>query len=527
MNDKFKDEKTTRSGLNVESTYTHSDNNDKIHHEIPGEFPYTRGIWKDMYRGRLWTMRQYAGFASPEASNNRYKYLLDQGQTGLSIAFDLPTQMGYDSDNKIARSEVGRVGVPICSLADMEILFEDIPLEEISTSMTINATAPILLALYVALAVKKGVGLDKLRGTIQNDILKEFIARGTHIFPPEPSVRLVTDLVMYCSKELPLWNTISVSGYHMSEAGATAVQELAFTFSNAIAYVKSVLERGLDINAFVPRFSFFFVAQTNLIEEVAKFRAARRIWAKIIRDRFGSSDIKSTRLRFHAQTAGVTLTAQQPQNNLIRTTIQALAAILGGAQSLHVNSFDEALGLPTEESVELSLRTQQILAFESGITDTVDPLGGSYFVEDLTNRIEKLSFDYINQIEETGGAVNAIKNGFQSNEIHNSAYKLQKDIEDGKNIVVGVNKYESSDNMKIMQAQNIDKNDISKHLNRLYEVRNNRNENVIRTSLKELEEVASTENANTMPFIIKCVEAYATLGEISDVLRKVFGKYDG
>ncbi len=333
----------------------------------------------------------------------------------------------------------------------MEILFKDIPLEEISTSMTINATAPILLALYIVLAKKNGVSLDKLRGTIQNDILKEFIARGTYIYPPEPSVRLATDLVTHCSKELPLWNTISVSGYHMSEAGATAVQELAFTFSNAIAYVKSALERGIDINSFVPRFSFFFVAQTNLLEEVAKFRAARRIWAKIIRDRFGSGDIKSTRLRFHAQTAGVTLTAQQPQNNLIRTTIQALAAVLGGAQSLHVNSFDEALGLPTEESVELSLRTQQIVAFESGITDTVDPMGGSYFVENLTDRLEKLSFDYINQIEEMGGAV----------------------------------------------------------------------------TLKELEKAAVTQNVNTMPFIIKCVEVYATVGEISDVFRKVFGKYDG
>ena len=527
MDDKLKDNRVTRSGLKIDSVYTKSNKNDSMHNDLPGEFPYTRGIRKDMYRGRLWTMRQYAGFASPEASNNRYKYLLNQGQTGLSIAFDLPTQMGYDSDNKIARSEIGRVGVPICSLADMEILFKDIPLEEISTSMTINATAPILLALYIVLAKKNGVSLDKLRGTIQNDILKEFIARGTYIYPPEPSVRLATDLVTHCSKELPLWNTISVSGYHMSEAGATAVQELAFTFSNAIAYVKSALERGIDINSFVPRFSFFFVAQTNLLEEVAKFRAARRIWAKIVRDRFGSGDIKSTRLRFHAQTAGVTLTAQQPQNNLIRTTIQALAAVLGGAQSLHVNSFDEALGLPTEESVELSLRTQQILAFESGITDTVDPMGGSYFVENLTDRLEKLSFDYINQIEEMGGAVNAIKNGFQSNEIHNSAYKLQKDIEDGKNVVVGVNKYQSSDNLKIMRGQNIDKNDINNHLNRLYSVRKKRNQNDVRISLKELEQAAVTQNVNTMPFIIKCVEVYATVGEISDVFRKVFGKYDG
>ena len=398
----------TDSGIEVDTVYTPEDLKEFDYADAlgyPGEYPYTRGVQPNMYRGRVWTMRQYSGFASPEESNARYRYLLEQGQTGLSVAFDLPTQTGYDSDHPLATGEVGRAGVPISSLADMEVLFEGIPLDKVSTSMTINATASILLSLYIAVGKKQGVDPSQLNGTLQNDILKEYIARGTHIYPPRHSMRLVTDVFKYCSDHVPSWNTISISGYHMREAGATAVQELAFTFANGIAYVQAAIDAGLEVDGFASRLSFFFAAQNNLLEEVAKFRAARRMWAKIMRERFHARDPRSWRLRFHTQTAGVTLTAQQPDNNIIRTTVQALAAVLGGTQSLHVNSRDEALGLPTEESAQISLRTQQILAHESGITDTVDPLAGSYYVESLTDRLEEAAFDYIAEIDRQGGAV--------------------------------------------------------------------------------------------------------------------------
>ena len=410
----------TQSGLEIDAIYTPEDLDGFDYAEklgYPGEYPFTRGIQPNMYRGRLWTMRQYAGLASPEESNRRYRYLLEEGQTGLSLAFDLPTQTGYDSDHPMAQGEVGRTGVPISSLADMEVLLDGIPLDQVSTSMTINATASTLLALYIAVGKKQGVSPEKLSGTLQNDILKEYIARGTYIYPPLPSMRLVTDVLKYCGENVPRWNTISISGYHMSEAGATAVQELAFTLSNAIAYVQAAIDAGLDVDSFAGRLSFFFVAQSNLFEEVAKFRAARRMWAKIMRERFGAENPRSWMLRFHTQTAGVTLTAQQPDNNIIRTTIQALAATLGGTQSLHANSRDEALALPTEESVQLSLRTQQILAHESGVTETVDPLAGSYYVESLTDRLEEEAFRYIDRIEDMGGALAALDRGYQIREI--------------------------------------------------------------------------------------------------------------
>ena len=434
----------TDSGIEVDTVYTPEDLKEFDYAGAlgyPGEYPYTRGVQPNMYRGRVWTMRQYSGFASPEESNARYRYLLEQGQTGLSVAFDLPTQTGYDSDHPLATGEVGRAGVPISSLADMEVLFEGIPLDKVSTSMTINATASILLSLYIAVGKKQGVDPSQLNGTLQNDILKEYIARGTHIYPPRHSMRLVTDVFKYCSEHVPSWNTISISGYHMREAGATAVQELAFTFANGIAYVQAAIDAGLEVDGFASRLSFFFAAQNNLLEEVAKFRAARRMWAKIMRDRFHARDPRSWRLRFHTQTAGVTLTAQQPDNNIIRTTVQALAAVLGGTQSLHVNSRDEALGLPTEESAQISLRTQQILAHESGITDTVDPLAGSYYVESLTDRLEEAAFDYIAEIDRQGGAVEALEAGYQTDEIHESAFKLQREIEEEDRVVVGVNKF--------------------------------------------------------------------------------------
>ena len=407
----------------------------------PGEYPYTRGVQPNMYRGRIWTMRQYSGYASAEESNRRYHYLLEQGQTGLSIAFDLPTQIGYDSDHPLAQGEVGKVGVSISSLRDMEVLLDGIPLDRVSTSMTINATASILLCLYIAVARKQGVPTEKLDGTIQNDILKEYIARGTYAYPPRPSMRLIVDVLKYCAQSVPRWNTISISGYHMREAGATAVQELAFTFANAIAYVRAAVDAGLDVDQFAGRLSFFFVSQNNLFEEVAKFRAARRMWAKIIRDRFGAKDPRSWVLRFHTQTAGVALTAQQPDNNLIRTTIQALAAIMGGTQSLHVNSRDEALALPSQESVQLSLRTQQILAHENGVADVVDPLGGSYYVESLTSRLEEEAFRYIERIDDMGGAIAALERGYQIREIHDVAYTHHHEVESGKRVIVGVNRY--------------------------------------------------------------------------------------
>ena len=520
-----RDSFSTSSDLEVDTVYVPEDLDGFDYAEklgYPGEYPYTRGVQPNMYRGRLWTMRQYAGLASPEESNRRYRYLLDQGQTGLSIAFDLPTQTGYDSDHPMARGEVGRVGVPISSLADMEVLFDGIPLDKVSTSMTINATASILLALYVAVGRKQGVPLDKLSGTLQNDILKEYIARGTYIYPPAPSMRLVTDVFRYCSLSVPRWNTISISGYHMSEAGATAVQELAFTFSNAIAYVQTAVDAGLDVDKIAGRLSFFFVAQSDLFEEIAKFRAARRMWARIMRERFGAENPRSWMLRFHTQTAGVTLTAQQPDNNVIRTTVQALAAVLGGTQSLHVNSKDEALALPTEESVQLSLRTQQILAHESGVTDTVDPLAGSYYVESLTDRLEEEAFRHIERIEELGGAVAALEDGYQIREIHESAYRHQQAVEREERIVVGVNRYQAS-TPPIAKVQSIEPEQTQSQLRRLARVRSERDDSRVEASLARLEEVARGSE-NTVPAILECVEAYATVGEIADVFRGVFGE---
>ncbi len=513
------------SGIEIDGLYTPEDV-DGFDYEsdvgYPGEFPYTRGVQPNMYRGRLWTMRQYAGFASPEESNRRYRYLLEEGQTGLSVAFDLPTQMGYDSDHPLASGEIGRTGVPISSLADMEVLFDGIPLDKVSTSMTINATASILLALYVATARKQGVEPSKLNGTVQNDILKEYIARGTHIFPPEGSMRLVTDVFKYCSVEVPLWNTISISGYHMREAGATAVQELAFTFANAIAYVQAAIDSGLDVDKFAGRLSFFFVSQSNLLEEVAKFRAARRMWAKIMRNRFGAENRRSWTLRFHTQTAGVSLTSRQPENNTIRSALQALSAILGGTQSLHVNSWDEALALPTEESAQLSLRTQQVIAHESGVADTVDPLAGSYYIENLTNKLEEEAFAYIEEIDRMGGALVALDSGYQMNEIHESAFQLQKQIEAQDRIVVGVNRYESED-PPIRKLQTIDPEQTKRQLDRLARVKRDRDESEVERTLEHLAYTARSQD-NTMPAILACVEAYATVGEISDALRSVFGE---
>lgn len=515
----------TDSGIEVDTVYTPEDLGEFDYAEklgYPGEYPYTRGVQPNMYRGRVWTMRQYAGFASPEESNLRYRYLLDQGQTGLSIAFDLPTQTGYDSDHPLAMGEVGRAGVPISSLADIEVLFEGIPLDKVSTSMTINATASTLLALYIAVGKKQGVKPSQLNGTLQNDILKEYIARGTHIYPPKPSMRLVTDVFRYCSESVPNWNTISISGYHMRETGATAAQELAFTFANGIAYVQAAIEAGLEIDRFASRLSFFFASQNNLLEEVAKFRAARRMWAKIMRERFGAKNPNSWRLRFHTQTAGVTLTAQQPDNNIIRTTVQALAAVLGGTQSLHVNSRDEALGLPTEESAQISLRTQQILAHESGVTETVDPLAGSYYVESLTDQLEEAAFDYISEIDRQGGAVAALEDGYQTGEIHESAFKLQREIEEQERIVVGVNQYQT-ENPPIQKFQRIDAEATHKQIERVKRVRQERDEAATVKTLQRLKAVAEGTD-NTMPAILDCVEAYATVGEIADVLRSVFGE---
>ena len=519
-----KDLFNTTSGIEIDTVYTPEDLMADAYKGVgyPGEYPFTRGIQPNMYRGKLWTMRQYAGLASPEESNKRYRYLLDEGQTGISVAFDLPTQTGYDSDHPMSQGEIGRTGVPICSLADMEILFEGIPLDQVSTSMTINATASILLAMYIAAAKRQGVPSSKLSGTIQNDVLKEYIARGTYIFPPGPSMRLITDVFKYCSDQVPKWNTISISGYHMSEAGANAIQELGFTFANAIAYVESAIESGLDVDSFAGRLSFFFVAQSNFFEEVAKFRAARRMWAKIMKERFGAMNDRSYTMRFHTQTAGVTLTAQQPDNNVIRTTVQALAAILGGTQSLHVNSKDEALALPTEESAQISLRTQQILAHEIGVSETVDPLAGSYFVESLTDQIEAGAFNYIEKIDEMGGAVDALKEGFQMKEIHETAFRYQQEVEKVERVVVGVNEYQS-DSPTVSKLQGISAKETQKQLKRLSRVKSERDSKVVSEKLLSLKNVAS-EGSNTMPAILECVESFATVGEISDVFRDVFGE---
>ena len=520
----------TDSGLHIDPLYVPEDleANGHAYDErlgYPGEYPYTRGVQPNTYRGRIWTMRQYSGYSTAAETNERYQYLLQQGQTGLSVAFDLPTQIGYDSDHQQALGEVGKVGVPICSLEDMELLFKGIPLDRVSTSMTINATASILLCLYIAAARKQGVSPDKLSGTIQNDILKEYIARGTYAYPPRPSMRLVVDVFKYCAENVPRWNTISVSGYHMREAGATATQELAFTFANAIAYVQAAIDAGLAVDDFAPRVSFFFVAQNNLFEEVAKYRAARRMWAKIMKERFGAQNPRSMMLRFHTQTAGVSLTAQQPDNNVIRCTVQALAAILGGSQSLHVNSKDEALALPTEESAQLSLRTQQVLAYESGVADVVDPLGGSYYVESLTDQLEQSAFEYLDRIEELGGTVAAIEQGFQIREIGESAYRHRMEVEDGARTIVGVNKY-VGDSPPIEGLLRVDSEAARSQIERLQRLRRERDDTPVRAALSRLADAAKG-NDNTVPAILECVESYCTLGEICEVFRGVFGEQEG
>ena len=519
----------TDSGLAIEPLYAPEDLERREHDYsedvgFPGEFPYTRGVQPNVYRGRVWTMRQYSGYATAADTNRRFRYLLEQGQTGLSVAFDLPTQIGYDSDHPLAKGEVGKVGVPICSLEDMETLFDGIPLGRVSTSMTINATASLLLCFYIAAAKRQGATPEQVSGTIQNDILKEYIARGTYAYPPRPSMRLVVDVFKYCAVSVPRWNTISISGYHMREAGATAVQELAFTFANAIAYVQAALDAGLQVDDFAPRLSFFFVAQNNLFEEVAKFRAARRIWARIMRDRFGAKDPRSMMLRFHTQTAGVSLTAQQPDNNVIRCTVQALSAILGGTQSLHVNSRDEALALPTEESAQLSLRTQQILAYESGAADVVDPLGGSWYIESLTDDLEAQALDYINRIDDMGGAVAAIEDGFQMREIGDAAYRHRQEVETGDRIIVGVNRYETEE-PPVEGLMRVDEEAARQQIARLERLRRERDGSAAQAALTRLAEAARSD-ANTVPAILECVEAYCTLGEMSGVLRETFGEQE-
>lgn len=526
---RFPERKTpflSTSGFEIKRVYSPLDtdaldyNNDL---SLPGEYPYTRGVQPTMYRGRFWTMRQYAGFASAEESNERYKYLLQQGQTGLSVAFDLPTQIGYDSDHALSQGEVGKVGVAIDSLADMEILFNGIPLDKVSTSMTINAPAAVLLAMYIAVAEKQGVTADKLNGTIQNDILKEYIARGTYIFPPKPSMRLITNIFEYCSKEVPEWNTISISGYHIREAGSNAAQEIAFTIADGIAYVEAAIKAGLQVDDFAPRLSFFFNAHNDLFEEVAKFRAARRLWAKIMKDRFHSTNPKSMMLRFHTQTAGSMLTAQQPDNNIIRVTLQALAAVLGGTQSLHTNSRDEALALPTEDAVRIALRTQQIIAYESGAGDTIDPLAGSYYIESITTTLEQLAEGYLKKIDELGGAVVAIEQGYIQQEIQNSAYTWQQEIEKNERVVIGVNKFtvkEPSPKGLLRVDPKVGETQVRK----LNELKAKRNQSAVTSALSALKAAANTE-ANLMPLILEAVKTYATLGEICDVLRDVFGEY--
>jgi len=514
----------TDSEINIDRIYTPDEQYNYIKQSgFPGQYPFTRGVQPNMYRSRFWTMRQYAGFATAEESNKRYKYLLDSGTTGLSVAFDLPTQMGYDSDHPMSEGEVGKVGVPISSLQDMEILFDGIPLEKVSTSMTINSTASILLAMYIAIAKKQGADLTKLAGTIQNDILKEYVARGTYIFPPDASMRIITDIFKFCNTDLPRWNTISISGYHIREAGSNAVQEVAFTLANGIAYVEAAIKSGLNVDDFASRLSFFFNAHNNLFEEVSKFRAARRMWAKIMKERFGAKKEKSMMLRFHTQTGGSTLTAQQPLNNVSRVTIQALAAVLGGTQSLHTNSFDEALALPTENSVRVALRTQQIIANESGVADTIDPLAGSYFVENLTDEIEKRASEYLVKIDEMGGSIEAIKKGFFQDEISSSAYQYQLEIEEKERIVVGVNKYEVEEEASA-DILKIDLEKTASQIKRVKELKRNRDNQKASAILEKLEKTAQSKD-NIMPVIIACVESYATLGEISDTLRDVFGTY--
>ncbi len=491
---------------------------------FPGEYPFTRGVQPTMYRGRFWTMRQYAGFGTAEESNARYKYLLGAGQTGLSIAFDLPTQIGYDSDAQESIGEVGKVGVAIDSLKDMEILFDGIPMDKVSTSMTINAPAAVLLAFYIAVAEKQGVTKDKLKGTIQNDILKEYIARGTYIFPPKPSLRLITNIFDYCSKEVPNWNTISISGYHIREAGSTAAQEVAFTLADGIEYVNAAIDTGMNIDVFAKRLSFFFNAHNDLLEEVAKYRAARRIWAKIMKEKFKAKSAKSMMLRFHTQTGGSTLTAQQPDNNIVRVAIQTLAAVMGGTQSLHTNSRDEALGLPTEQSVQVALRTQQIVAHESGIANTVDPFAGSYIVEELTDKIEAEVWEYLDKIESIGGMVKAIEKGFVQKQIQDSAYKYQREIESGERVVVGVNKFVTKENAPddVLEVNPELREIQSKKIADIKSIRNNA---LVEEKLIAIEKGAADTNVNLMPLILDAAREYATLGEICNVLRNEFGEY--
>ena len=521
-----RDRFTTSSDIEIADLYTPADTaglDEDRDLGRPGEYPFTRGVQPTMYRGRLWTMRQYAGFATAEETNRRFRYLLEQGQTGLSVAFDLPTQMGYDSDAPEAEGEVGRVGVPIASLADMETLLAGIPLGEVSTSMTINSTAAILLALYVAAAGKQGVTRDRISGTTQNDILKEYIARGTYIYPPRPSMRLVTDIFEFGARELPRWNTISISGYHMREAGATAAQELAFTLADGIAYVEAAVARGLDVDDFAGRLSFFFAAWSELFEEVAKFRAARRMWARIVKERFGASNVRSMTCRFHVQTAGSSLTAQSIDNNVVRTTVQALAAVLGGAQSLHTNSRDEALALPTEESARLALRTQQILAHEAGVTETPDPLAGSYYVETLTDQLEAAAQAYLDEIEAMGGTLAAIEAGFQQRQIQEAAFRVQQEIERGDRVVVGVNRFRD-EGATTPPIQRIDPEGERRQVERLRRVRAERDPATWEAALRRLEDAAAGDE-NLLPPLIEAVEAYATVGEISNRLRAAWGEH--
>lgn len=522
-----KPEFTTASGLPVKRLYTAQDIGELDYNRdlgYPGRFPFTRGVQPTMYRGRFWTMRQYAGYGNAEQSNARYKYLLAQGQTGLSIAFDLPTQMGYDSDHPLAQGEVGKVGVAICSLRDMQVLLEGIPLGKVSASMTINATAGILLALYIAVARSRGISEKALSGTVQNDLLKEYIARGTYIYPAGPSMRLAADIITYCAENLPHWNPISISGYHIREAGSTAVQEVAFTMANAIAYVEEVLRRGIAVDSFAPRLAFFFNAHSDFLEEIAKFRAARRLWATTMKERFGATKPQSMMLRFHTQTAGSSLTAQQPENNVVRVALQALSAVLGGTQSLHTNSLDEALALPTEHAARTALRTQQIIAYESGVASTIDPLAGSYYLESLTDRIEEGARRYIAEIDKMGGTLAAIEAGFQQREIEDAAFRWQEEIDSGNRVIVGVNRFEA-DEPPHEDILRVDPQLRAKQIRRLEELRAERHEEQVRAALERLRNAAET-SANLMPPIIDCVEKLCTLGEISDALRVVFGEYD-
>ncbi|WP_435345137.1 acyl-CoA mutase large subunit family protein [Haloarchaeobius sp. HRN-SO-5] len=517
---------TDTNGQSVDRLYTPNDVADLDYRAdlgFPGEEPYTRGVYSTGYRGRLWTMRQYAGMGTPEETNERFHYLLDQGQTGLSMAFDLPTQMGYASDAAMAAGEVGKSGVAIDTLADMETVFEGIPLDEVSTSMTINAPASVLLAMYIAVGDEQGVDREELRGTIQNDVLKEYIARNTYIYPPEPSMRIITDVFEFCAAETPKFNTISISGYHIREAGSTAAQEIAFTLADGIEYVEAALDAGLDVDEFAPQLSFFFASYNNILEEVAKFRAARRLWAKIMDDRFDPEDPKSRQLKFHTQTAGSTLTAQQIENNIVRVAYQALAAVLGGTQSLHTNGKDEALALPTEESVRTALRTQQILAHESGVADTVDPLAGSYYVESLTDELEAEAMDLLDTIDEKGGMLSAVESQWVQRQIQDTAFDRQEEIEDGDRVIVGVNEYQVDEEPE-MDLEEVTEEDERRQQERLAEVRDARDDEAVEATLAALREAAEGDD-NLMPYIVDCVKAYATVGEVCDVLRDVFGEY--